>query len=84
MGQLGLIACQPRTSRRCTTRQAAQVADIPDLVGRDFSADTPGAKLVGDITYVPTAQGWLYVALVIDCSSRPSWDGLWPITTAPH
>lgn len=70
MGQLGLIACQPRTSRRCTTRQAAQVADIPDLVGRDFSADTPGAKLVGDITYVPTAQGWLYVALVIDCYSR--------------
>lgn len=70
MGQLGLVACQPRTSRRCTTRQAAQVAEIPDLVGRDFSADSPGAKLVGDITYVPTCQGWLYVALVIDCYSR--------------
>jgi len=70
MGELGLVACQPRTSRRCTTRRAAQVADIPDLVVRDFTADAPGAKLVGDITYVPTAEGWLYVALVIDCYSR--------------
>ncbi|HET9647916.1 MAG TPA: IS3 family transposase [Microlunatus sp.] len=66
----GLTGCQPRAKRRCTTKQAAQVAHIPDLVGRDFTADTPGAKLVGDITYVATAEGWLYVALVIDCFSR--------------
>lgn len=70
MGELGLAGCQPRAKRRCTTKQAEQVADIPDLVGRDFTSDTAGAKLVGDITYVPTGQGWLYVALVIDCFSR--------------
>ncbi|WP_415105149.1 IS3 family transposase, partial [Micropruina sp.] len=70
MVEQGLAGCQPRSKRRCTTRQAAQVADIPDLVGRDFTSEVPGAKLVGDITYVPTAQGWLYVALVIDCYSR--------------
>ena len=66
----GLVACQPRAKRRCTTRRAKDVADIPDLVGRDFTSDTPGAKLVGDVTYVRTWEGWLYVALVIDCCSR--------------
>ena len=70
MRERGLAGCQPRAKRRCTTKRAAEVADIPDLVGRDFTSDTPGAKLVGDITYVPTAEGWLYVALVIDCYSR--------------
>lgn len=70
MIELGLAGCQPRAKRRCTTKQAAEVADIPDLVARDFTSHTAGAKLVGDITYVPTAEGWLYVALVIDCYSR--------------
>jgi putative transposase len=70
MRERGLEGCQPRAKRRCTTKQAAEVADIPDLLGRDFTSDTPGAKLVGDITYVATAEGWLYVALVIDCFSR--------------
>jgi len=70
MRERGLVACQPRRSRKGTTRQAAKMADIPDLVARDFTSDAPGAKLVGDITYVRTWQGWLYVALVIDCCSR--------------
>ncbi|MDN5797052.1 MAG: IS3 family transposase [Intrasporangium sp.] len=70
MRELGLVACQPRRSRKGTTRQDGRHAQIPDLIERDFSAETPGAKLVGDITYVPTWQGWLYVALVIDCCSR--------------
>ncbi|MGH7485684.1 MAG: IS3 family transposase, partial [bacterium] len=43
---------------------------IPDLVGRDFTAATPGTKLVGDITYIRTWTGWLYLATVIDCYSR--------------
>lgn len=70
MRELGLVACQPRTSRTGTTKQAAKTAPIPDLIERDFTSATPGAKLVGDITYVRTWQGWLYVALVIDCCSR--------------
>lgn len=70
MRQVGLVACQPRTSRRGTTTQAEKMADIPDLLQRDFTGEVPGAKLVGDITYVRTWQGWLYVALVIDCCSR--------------
>ena len=43
---------------------------IPDLVGRDFTADAPGQKMVGDITYVPTWEGWLYLATVIDCHTK--------------
>jgi putative transposase len=70
MRELGLVACQPRRSRRGTTKQAAKKADIPDLVNRDFTAAEPGVKLVGDITYIHTWEGWLYLALVIDCYSR--------------
>lgn len=42
MRDLGLVACQPRRSRRGTTRQAARRADIPDLIRRDFTATEPG------------------------------------------
>jgi putative transposase len=69
MRELGLVACQPRPWRPSTTRQG-QAGPIPDLVARDFSATIPGAKMVGDITYIPTWEGWLYLATVIDCATR--------------
>ncbi len=69
MGQLGLVACQPRPWRPSTTRQG-QAGPIPDLVNRDFTASAPGQKMVGDITYIPTWQGWVYLATVIDCATR--------------
>jgi transposase InsO family protein len=43
---------------------------VPDLVGRNFTADAPGEKLVGDITYIATGEGWLYLATVIDCCTK--------------
>jgi putative transposase len=70
MRELDLVACQPRRSRKGTTRQAAKRANIPDLVNRDFTATAPGQKLVGDITYINTWEGWVYLAMVIDCFSR--------------
>jgi putative transposase len=69
MRELGLVACQPRPWRPTTTQQG-QTGPIPDLVARDFSAGTPGEKMVGDITYIPTWEGWLYLATVIDCATR--------------
>jgi putative transposase len=69
MRELGLVACQPRPWRPSTTQQG-QAGPIPDLVNRDFSADAPGRKLVGDITYIPTWEGWVYLATVIDCATR--------------
>jgi transposase InsO family protein len=69
MRELGLVACQPRPFRVTTIRDGEQTA-TPDLLGRDFTADAPGDKLVGDITYIPTWAGWLYLATVIDCFNR--------------
>ncbi len=69
MRQLGLVACQPRPWRPATTKKG-QSGPIPDLVNRDFTAEVPGAKMVGDITYIPTWQGWAFLATVIDCASR--------------
>ena len=43
---------------------------MPDLIQRDFSVGEPGTRTCGDITYVPTGEGWLYVAGVIDLGSR--------------
>jgi putative transposase len=58
---------QPAAAWRTTTVQGGEQTTTPDLVGRDFAADAPGRKLVGDITYIPTWAGWLYLATVIDC-----------------
>ena len=70
MRELGLVPCQPRPWRRSLTEQDAAAGPIPDLVNRDFSADAPGGKMVGDITYIETWEGWLYLATVIDCATR--------------
>jgi putative transposase len=69
MRELGLVACQPRPWRPATTQQG-RAGPIPDLVNRDFTADAPGRKMVGDITYIPTWEGWVYLATVIDCATR--------------
>jgi putative transposase len=69
MRELGLVACQPRPWRT-TTVQGNEQTTTPDLLGRDFTADAPGRKLVGDITYIPTWAGWLYLATVIDCFNK--------------
>ena len=43
---------------------------VPNRLAQDFTADAPNQKWVGDITYIPTAQGWLYLATVLDLYSR--------------
>ena len=71
MAELGLSGGQPR-AYRTTTEPDPDAAEAPaDLVGRDFTAGAPGVKLVGDITYLRTWTGWLYLATVIDCHTRP-------------
>ena len=70
MREQGFQPCQPRPWRFSLTDAEAQPAPIPDLVRRDFTADAPGVKLVGDITYIPTWEGWVYLATVIDCHTK--------------
>jgi transposase InsO family protein len=70
MRELGLVSCQPRPWRPTTTQPGEGAEAIPDLVKRDFSADAPGRKMVGDITYLPTWQGFAYLATVIDCCTK--------------
>ena len=65
----GLVACQPRPFRT-TTIPDGEAAGPVDLCRRDFGAEAPGVKLVGDITYIRTWDGWVYLATVIDCCSR--------------
>lgn len=69
MREEGLAACQPR-AYKVTTEQDPDADPIRDRLHRDFTADTPGAKLVGDITYIKTWEGWLYLATVIDCCTK--------------
>ncbi len=69
MREHGLRACQPRAYRRTTVPGEHPVAS-PDLIERDFTAQAPGTRLVGDITYLKTGEGWLYLATVIDLATR--------------
>ncbi|MDX3195495.1 IS3 family transposase [Streptomyces sp. MN03-5084-2B] len=60
-----------RRKRRTTTRPAAgPITPVADLIRRDFTAAAPGLRMVGDITCLPTFQGWLYLATVIDLHTR--------------
>src|SRR5690606_36215847 len=70
MRSLGLMPPAARAAFRRAAARARAVPDPPDLVDRQFQITIPGTVLVGDITYVPTSQGWLYVATVIDLATR--------------
>jgi transposase InsO family protein len=69
MRQAGLKGVQKRRFF-CTTRSGAAERWAPDLVERQFVADRPDALWVADVTYVPTAEGFLYLSVVLDVFSR--------------
>jgi hypothetical protein len=66
MRELGLVPCQPKPRRFSLT--TGLPFPVPDLAGRNFTADNPGEKMVGDITYIATGEGRLYLAT----ARRPS------------
>ena len=53
-----------------TTIPAEHNPPLPDLIQRDFTVGHPDVAWVSDITYIPTGQGWLYLATVLDLGSR--------------
>lgn len=68
MREAGLVGCRPRGSRRTTIGDPA--ARVDDLVQRRFRPAEPDRLWVADITYVRTAEGWLYLAAILDACSR--------------
>lgn len=70
MAELGLMSPQAERAFKRAKARAARLKDPVDLLDRDFSSLVPGSILVGDITYVATREGWLYVATVIDLATR--------------
>jgi putative transposase len=65
-----LFAKQHRKFRVRTTDSAHPYPVAPNLLDQDFSASRPNEKWLTDITYIPTAEGWLYLAVVLDLYSR--------------
>ena len=55
---------------RATTKRDRGVEVAANLLGRDFEAQGPNEKWVADITYIPTGEGWLYLAVIMDLYSR--------------
>ena len=69
MAERGLVAVCPKRKGIRTTI-ASDAGTLPDLLRRDFTATEPGCKLVGDITYISTWAGWVFLATVLDCYSK--------------
>lgn len=69
MREQGLFAQRPR-HRTVTTQSEPGAQVAPNLLQRDFSAEEPNTKWVADTTYIWTAEGWLYLAVVLDLFSR--------------
>lgn len=69
MRQAGLRASVPR--RYVTTTDSGHGLPVaPNILDRDFTAQASDQKWACDITYVPTDEGWLYLAVVMDLYSR--------------
>jgi putative transposase len=69
MRAAGLRGCV-RGKKRRTTRRDPRAAPAPDLLCRDFVAARPNRVWLADITYIPTREGFLYLAFILDTHSR--------------
>ena len=79
MREMGLKAVQPRAYRVTTVHGVDDEYPV-DLIERDFTSQHPGTRLVGDITYLRTGQGWLYLATVFNLTTRMVTGGRSPTT----
>jgi putative transposase len=70
MREHGIRANRKRPFRPSTTDSTHGLAVAPNLVARTFSAKRPDETWVGDITYIKTEEGWLYLAVLLDLFSR--------------
>ena len=66
----GSRAITPRRFRACTTDSHHDLPIAPNRLGQNFAAERPNQVWLADITYVPTKEGWLYLAAVLDLFTR--------------
>lgn len=64
------IHSKRKKAYRCTTNSNHTCPIAPNLLNRNFSFERPNQAWVGDITYIPTGEGWLYLAIVKDLCTR--------------
>jgi putative transposase len=64
------LSARRKRSRVLTTKRDTSHPIAPNLLDREFTTTKPNTKWVTDITYIPTAQGWLYLAVILDLYSR--------------
>jgi putative transposase len=64
------LSARRKRRRVVTTHSRHDNPIAPNLLQRDFTATEPNKKWATDITYIPTVQGWLYLAVVLDLYSR--------------
>ncbi len=70
MRELGLQSRISRAFTPTTTQADPTKQPAPNRLAQDFTAEAPNRKWVTDITYLPTAEGWVYLAVVLDLFSR--------------
>jgi putative transposase len=70
MRELGLKSRISRAFTPTTTQADPTKQPTPNQLAQDFTATAPNRKWVTDITYLPTAEGWVYLAVVLDLFSR--------------
>ena len=70
MKRNALVARRPKGWVPRTTDSSATARIAPNLLGQDFSTERVNQKWVSDITYIATDEGWLYLCVVLDLSSR--------------
>ena len=70
MQQHGIRARGRRRFRVTTTDSRHSLPIAPNLLNRNFAVAAPNQAWIGDITYIPTHEGWLFLAVVIDLFSR--------------
>ena len=91
MRKHGIRAARPRGYRSRTTRAAGEDAVAPNVLDRRFEVGVVHRAWVADITYIPTEEGWLYLAAVLDLGSRYvvggrpgiGWSGSFPCAAWP-
>jgi putative transposase len=69
MAHLG-ICTRPKRQFKVTTDSQHDLPIAENVLNRDFTTTEPDRAWVADITYIPTAEGWLYLAVMIDLLSR--------------